>query len=100
MTFGEEPKEVSAVERPLQPDTENTEGTRQIIEIENRQETLQAPVVEPQLEETEAPQPETSTDARPPMEESPEEVDMQDQEESVRITPSSSPSRGQGGSRK
>ena len=96
----EEPKEISVAERPLQLDTENEDRTRQNIEVGERQETSRAQVVELPLEETEASQPKALTDACPLMEGSSEEVDMQDQEDSTRITASSPPPRGQGGARK
>ena len=50
--------------------------------------------------ETEAFQPEVSADACPLTEEGPGEMDIQDQEDSTRITEPSPPPIGQGGARK
>ena len=96
---GEEPEETSVARRPIQLDTEKKDGTRQDIEVDERQETSTAQVVELPLEETEASQPEASTDAHLLTEGSSGEVDMPDQEDSTRITASSPPPRGQGGAR-
>ena len=59
----------------------------------------QAQAVELPQEETEAFQPEVSADARPLTEEGPGEMDIQDQEDSTRITEPCPSPVGKGGSK-
>ena len=93
---GEEPEEASEAGTPLRLETRSEGGTHQNTEGDAGQGASQAQAVELPQEETEAFQPEVSADARLLTEEDPGEMDIQDQEDSMRITEPSPPPIGRG----